>query len=406
MVEHVESAQICPYLGLGQDRDSRFSYPETGHLCFAAGQPDSIPLDHQAVFCLSRQHLSCSRFVEPPPDRLPGAVQAAAVEVKKASPWRVALLGLGGALVGLAVIFGLFFFNRAALQPDRGAAAPATAATATPFATLTPPPPADTPTPSPPAPAAAPTATITPVGGGELYALSPTATDIGWVVSSEDRGNHFGDSYIYTGILNGQVYHGAFQFDLSLLPRGAPIYHASLQLTGLRDDLLRTDSASGSEGVWTLRFLAPEAGPEWRRFNYQDVFNSPTLQTLAPILGPQDLAAGQTNTFELSPAQINILETRIIDDEAPTVSFRLDGPLVGPDNLFAWDSGYGPQSQGNKVTLLLSVGEPPATPPPLNYIVVTSTPTPENVVTAAAIALQMTADATRIGTATPPPSNM
>jgi hypothetical protein len=39
-------------------------------------------------------------------------------------------------------------------------------------------------------------------------------------------------------------------------------------------------------------------------------------------------------------------------------------------------------------------------------VVVTSTPTPENVLTAAAIVAQMTADATLIGTATPPPPNL
>jgi len=243
-------------------------------------------------------------------------------------------------------------------------------------------------------------ATPTPVPDGHVYTLSPTAADIGWVTSGEDWGNHFGDSFLYAGIFKGQIYQGAFQFDLNAIPRGAPIYYASIQMTGLRDDRLSQD------GIWMLRLLSPEVDQDWRRHNYQDIFNAPILETLNPALGSQDLAAGQTYVFELSAAQLKTLETRIITDENPKISFRLDGPLVGPDNLFAWDTGYGSQSQENKVTLLLSAGPPPATPPSFNYVVVTSTPTPENVVTAAAIALQMTADTARIGTATPVPLNM
>jgi hypothetical protein len=223
---------------------------------------------------------------------------------------------------------------------------------------------------------------------------------VGWVASNEGRGNHFGDSFLYAGIFEGQTYQAAFQFNLISIPRGAPIRQASLQLTGLRGDRL------GTGGAWTLRLLAPEIDQNWRRHTYQEIFNAVALQALSPILGDQDLAEGATNVFELSPAQIKILETRIVEDENPRVSFRIEGPLVAPDNLFAWDTGYGPQSQGNKVALVLRVGPAPATPPPFNYVVVTSTPTPENVLTAAAIVLQMTADATRIGTATPVPPNM
>jgi hypothetical protein len=247
-----------------------------------------------------------------------------------------------------------------------------------------------------------PTATArpTPVPGGQMYDLSPTAADIGWVSSGEDWGNHFGDSFLYAGIFKGQIYQSAFQFDLGQVPRGAPIYYASIQLTGLRADRL------GQGGVWMLRFLDSEIDQDWRRHNYQNIFNASVLETLNPILRSQDLIAEKTYIYELSANQLETLETRILTDENPKASFRLEGPLVGPDNLFTWDTGYGSQSQGKKVILLLNAGPPPATPPPYSYMVVTSTPTPENVITAAAISLQMTADATRIGTATPVPQNM
>ncbi|MFQ5610862.1 MAG: hypothetical protein ACE5H9_01870 [Anaerolineae bacterium] len=395
----------CPYLGLADDRDSRFSFPEGAHRCYVAEAEDAIPLEHQVTYCFSRQHPTCSRFGQAPAGPEPASPeirQTSGPDSEEAgflSPGRVLLWGLALALA----VFTVAYYARAYL-PGQPATEPTPQAASGLFATPSPTPPAEVftvtgPTPTP-AFLAAPTAIPTPVPGGRIYTLSPAAADIGWVVSGEERGNHFGDSYLYSGIFEGQVYHGAFQFDLSSIPRGAPIHSASLHLTGLRDDRL------GEGGVWTLRLLTPEVDQGWRRRDYQAIFNAPTLQTLNPILGNQDLAVGRPNIFELSSMQVRLLEQRIVDDEDPAVSFRLDGPLVGSDNLFAWDTGYGPQSLGNAVVLFLNVGPPPATPPPYDYVVVTSTPTPENVVTAAAIALQMTAEATRIGTATPPPPNM
>ena len=52
MVEYPrpESKQIepaCTYLGLPEDRESRFAYPETAHLCFASDPGSPIDLEHQ-----------------------------------------------------------------------------------------------------------------------------------------------------------------------------------------------------------------------------------------------------------------------------------------------------------------------------------------------------------------------
>ncbi|RME42392.1 MAG: hypothetical protein D6796_14485, partial [Caldilineae bacterium] len=61
--------RICPLLGLAEDREARFTYPEAAHLCYAAERPDTIPLDHQAAFCLTSNYPACSRYVEPPEER-------------------------------------------------------------------------------------------------------------------------------------------------------------------------------------------------------------------------------------------------------------------------------------------------------------------------------------------------
>jgi hypothetical protein len=418
MPEQTEPKRICPYLGSADGPDSRFSYPESTHLCFSADLQSSIPLEHQSAFCLTQRYPTCPRFVELPAEPLsvqPTTSPAPELEVqslaKKVSPWRTVLLGGAGLLAGLLIVFGIFYYSSSAF-PQRSESRVVNLPSPIPTANLTvelapTEDIANTPAPLAVVALATPTPIVTPASGSKTYTLSPVVANIGWMTSGEERGNHFGDSFLYAGIFKGQIYIGAFQFDLSSIPRGAPVEYAAIQMTGLRDDRLAVRSdQSNAAGVWTLRLLAPEIDQDWRRHNFQDVFNVSALHTLSPILSAQDLAAGKTNQFELSPAQIKILEERIVDDEKPKISFRIEGPLVGPDNLFGWDTGYGPQSQGNEVTLLLLVGPPPATPPPYDYSIVTSTPTPENVVTAAAIVMQLTADATRLGTVTPVPPNM
>lgn len=414
MPEQKDAKQVCPYLGLIEDRNSRFSYPEVAHICFANNRKDYISLEHQSNFCFTAKYVACPRFVEPASAPAPVDISLPLPQAQRSkfSVVQVVLWAAAGLTIGLLFMLGIFYLYRnfqsnsaasvSLSTPTPVTVAPPSTFTATPTATGQP----DTPTPQPVAFLATPTPTETPLPGIKTFALSPGAANIGWMSSGEERGNHFGDSYLYAGVFNGQIYTSGFQFDLSGLPRGAPIYQARLRLTGLREDRLAVHNDQRRDGVWMVRLLGPEIDENWQRSNYQTVFNAPALATLNPILSDQDLAVGKVNEFELSPAQLKILEERVIANENPKVSFRIDGPLVGADNMFAWDTGFGPQSRGHRVELIVSVGQPPATPPPFDFIVVTSTPTPQNEVTAAAISAQMTADATRIGTATPPPPNM
>lgn len=416
MDEQAKPKRICPYLGFANDPHSRFAYPDPAHRCFSTGQGTTVPTEHQTAFCMSQRYGSCPRFVDLPAvaaDSQPITTIDGPVSTKKAPFWQIALLGIGGLIVGLLIILGIFFISPISPQvegpevsnnnPQSGLIpSPVATATLALTATLEP---ENTPTPVAVAVADTPTPTTT-SDDFETIEVTSAAGDIGWLTNAEERGNHFGDSYMYAGIFNGQIYNGAFLFDLSSIPRGAPIEYAAIEMTGLRDDRLaiRNDE-SDAAGVWTLRMLSDEFDPDWRRQSFQDNFNITALQVMSPILGSQNLAAEQTNIFEFTPGQIRILENRIIDEVEPTISFRIEGPLIGPDNLFAWDTGYGPQSEGNRVRLVLRVGPPPTVPPPYDYVLVTSTPTPESIMTAAAIALQLTADATRIGTVTPLPPN-
>lgn len=415
--------KTCPYLGLVNDKTSHFSYPEEGHRCFAGKGPTEVTVEHQSGYCLYQTYRSCSRFVEPeslpestPAEPSKAVVQPTANQVEppreSGSIWRIAMWAALGIAIGLLII-GVFYFTVfSGQQPptDDSQVKVVINLTPTPVAeasvTLSATSIITSETPARSVFLATATPTTTPFPNSKIYLMSPDEGDIGWVSSNEDRGNHFGDSFLYAGIFDKQIYQSAFQISLADIPRGAPIYSASIELVGLQDDRLAENfDQTKPQAVWLLRMLEPNPENEWRRSNYQDIFNSKAIQTLDPILTENDIGVGKQNIFSLSSDQINLLEAQIAAQPKPVVAFRLEGPVIGPSNLFAWDTGYGPESNGNKVVLRLDVGPAPPTPPAYDYIVVTSTPTPENVVTAAALALQMTAEATRVGTATPVPAN-
>lgn len=258
----------------------------------------------------------------------------------------------------------------------------------------------------PPATQAQDTPAPTPVVGPDeqLLELTPPAGSVGWVRSNDSRNNRFGDSYLYTGVSQGEIFHGAMQFDLSDVARGAPITYAALELTGLDDSRLNRSS----DASWQVRWLDPALSENWGRLAFQDIHNANVLQTILPAVSQGDLAPEALNVFPFSQQQLAALQQALVDEQAQLV-LRLDGPEAGADNLFAWDSGYGPQTAGNRPRLVLVVGKAPATPPAAptrDLIVVTSTPTPQNVLTAAAIMMTATADAAAQGTATPTPPNM
>lgn len=250
-------------------------------------------------------------------------------------------------------------------------------------------------------------ATLQPPKGGIIYALKPHVNRVGWVASDQE-GNHFGESQLYTGMYDGQVYHGAFQFDLSFLMPGSTIHYAAVELTGLDEERLR------QEADWSLQMLATQVDPDWPLHDFDTIHQAPTVYTLSPTLTTADLSTGQVYVFVLDEVQRAELEQRIARG---VISFRLDGPSSGADNLFGWDSGYGSDSAKQGPTLRMAVSPPLVqvtsdvqrvtglgTPTP-TYVIVTSVPTPENVLTAAIRALTATAWATTVGTPTPLPMN-
>ena len=325
--------------------------------------------------------------------------------------------------LGIVAIVGLGcspFGPPAPAPPTPLSAAPSPTFTPTAIASPTPEPtslPAVTPV-TTPTPASLVQATPSPVipVGGIVYAITPNVNRVGWVGSGEDE-NHFGDSYIHVGFLGGNVYHGAVQFDISFIPPGSSIHYAALELVGLSGETL------GSGGSWHVRLLEEDIDADWPFHGYEAIHEASVTRTLSPTLGLSDLAENNLNVFVFSAGQRAILESRL---EGGLVSFRLDGPSSGTDNLFTWDTGYGLGSLGKKPILRLAVTSPlltptspvgaevaarvPETPTPTptptpTFVIVTSTPTPETIFTAAAIAVTAAYQATTVGTPTSVPAN-
>ncbi len=374
---------ICPHLGLAGDRTLIRTGADARHRCYVQTPPASIDADHQLHFCLGGEHTQCPFYRPVAAD--PNLPPSTSNLQRGFQRWQLVY----GALIVIALLVVAFVYGRALLKP----VAPATGGTATVIPTATPLPAAAEVAPQPVAAStSAQFATPTPPAGGQVLSVSPQAGNVGWWSSKEGRG-HLGDSFLYAGIGEEQVFLSAFALDLSRVPRGAPLQAATLTLTGLNDD--RFDPKAG--GVWTVSLLAPEAVNELARADFQTLLNAPAAITLVPTLNADQLGVNQTNTWDLDPAGRAWIDKQLLDGKT-TVLIRLTGPSGGDPTLFAWDSGSGPATAGLPPKLVLSLGPLPATVPALptqDVVVATISPTPANVLTVAVQALAATAMATK-----------
>jgi hypothetical protein len=412
---------VCPFLGTSGERTVARTDPDKSHRCYAQtppGQPDPM---HQAAYCLSINHGNCPiyrRAAETAQPGGPGDYEGAgydgAPEEAEAQPvpWgRLALIA--APLLLLLVVAGLYLRDTfRAPAPAQAPAATATGSAAI-AATATPSPIAEGPQPvSVAAPNAGQFDPPTPQPGGQVVISQPIPSQVGWWTGGEVEGDHVSDSYLYAGYYDSNAFISAVRFDLKDAPRGAPITEASLRLTGLLAE--RFDPAQG--GTWTVQLIPGSALPSFQRLDFQTLLNTPAAVTLFPTLYPADLAMGQTNVLKLDQSALGWLQERITQGEFEVIA-RIVGPSGGGNTLFAWDSGHGPATAGAAPQFVLSVGAPPPTPPPLPtgvFVVATLTPTPANILTAAANALAATETAAAsaltpqipVVTPTPAPENL
>ena len=219
----------------------------------------------------------------------------------------------------------------------------------------TPTPRAPTSTPTPTATAAPPTSTPVPTLGpnGDVTIQIPVQPSYaGWVVSYEGRGNHLGDDDMYVGVYDGAQYLGAFQFDLSALPPGAEVNWATLFLMG------RSSRYTSQGGDFKPTLLDSSADALWPGLSYPALRDAQTSLALGPVLHGEDLAVGPPYFYRFDAAALAALTQRV--GTTRRLSFRLDGPTDGDDNLFSWSSGAG----GVGPVLTINYSLPPASQRP------------------------------------------
>jgi hypothetical protein len=239
---------------------------------------------------------------------------------------------------------------------------------------------------------------LTPPAEGAVHTIACAADAAGWVRQGDEVPNHLGDYNVYAGVFDGQAHIGLIQFDLSEVPPGAAVLYADLALVGLSDEWL------GEGGAWQVEMLEPWLSASWGQLSYAELSGSQGAAIeVGDELSTDELAVGEANLLVFGGEARAQLEDQILSGRS---SFRILGPTSGADNLFAWDSGYGARSQGWVPVLRIVTGPAPDTPPPTStpyYVIITSMPAAENVVTAAVAASTATAHAQLYGTATPLP---
>ena len=226
----------------------------------------------------------------------------------------------------------------------------------------------------------------TPFAGSQVFSFSADLRQSGWI-SDKETIPHFGDRSLHAGTYRGQSLQTLLYFDMAALAPGSKIGYAEIELTGLNRNNL------GAGGKWSLRLLPFDLLPGWFSRTTDDLRNARPLSDIGLALTPEDLVEGQINQFIFAPPQLARLEESL--NLTGRVVFRLDGPLGADDNLFTWDAGDRDPTSPHPMLRVLAV--------PGEFVQITNTPTPQNVLTVAAAIVQGTEAARRYGTSTPLP---
>lgn len=181
----------------------------------------------------------------------------------------------------------------------------------------------------------------------QFIVVTPMPEGVGWVRQNDSRANHFGDYNMYAGVFDQQGYIGAVQFTLPNLAPNGLLFYADLTLQGLTDDYLAGD------GDWTVEMLTQDMDKEWQGHSFARLAGDHAVSiTLRPTLTRLDLGEEQTNRLVFDAVPLLRLKERLASG---VISFRIQGPNAGPNNLFAWDSGYGTRSRGVGPVLRLGI---------------------------------------------------
>lgn len=420
----------CPYLGLYDDGTIMLSEATPAHRCYGTKPPTSPSTDHQSSYCLAAAHINCPYYLAAAKQHPSERMASATARTRRRGS---GVLVMAGILVVAALVAGAVFAANGSLdlfprptppvaeialvttppattplasEPPTATLSPTEVESTTPTVTPTTPLvelvlPTSTPAPVNVADVATPADGGIPARESQQLVLTPPSGSVGWWDSSENVQIGLNDSFLYAGVYGSESLLSAVRFNLSRIPRGAPILSGELQLNGLVEDRIN----AGADGIWRIQLIPENELATLIDADFMMVYSAAAAISLRE-LRTDDLGRDRLNTWPLDAETLRWLEAQRVNG-AESVIVRITASTNGTgDTLFAWDSGAGDKTAGVPPTLLFEIGPPPPTPPPLptyEYLVATFTPVPENVLTVVALQNTATAAAETIGTYTPVP---
>lgn len=407
----------CPHLGLRNEQASRYLEPSDAHRCYSPLDPGDVDLEYQQAVCFSDSYAQCKRFqavlenqalIPVAAIRVPEPT-AIAVRPQTLPMWRdpnTALARVAGsrrleiflwimaAVLGLVAIYAALPLLTGLAQPLLATPTQVAGFVLKPTKTPTPGPtltvtatPTELATPSvEPIPTAVPLLIPQPPPDGLVFNLLADPAGTGWVADGEAL-PHWGERYLLAGTVDDKAYASVLKFNLPNLPADSKILFAALELTG------RDGSQLGKTGQWQLELIDPGSNPDWFTQVESDIKQIPSMGFIGKPLSVSDLAERNVNRFEFDGERRALIESQLAKGQ---LNFILRATGIEGNSLFNWDSGTGGAGQLDAPTLYLVAV-------PGSYFVVTNTPVPTNVLTAAAQAFRSTASAKKIGTPTPLP---
>jgi hypothetical protein len=178
----------------------------------------------------------------------------------------------------------------------------------------------------------------------------------GWATALEG-GNRFAEEGLSSGVLYGYPRMAGMRFDASDYPSGVIITAGQFRL------MVRGTDAAYADSLWTVEMLdAPSAQlfDGSSRPNYTALRDAGYEDYLGAQFGPSALAQGRWQLFNLTEAQCRVLGRELPGGYA---SFRIKGPLSGPDSLLEWYSGRSPDTVFWAPQLVLDIAYAPRVAP-------------------------------------------
>lgn len=150
----------------------------------------------------------------------------------------------------------------------------------------------------------------------------------------------------------GLTYYGLFQTAPLVLPNGATLTRAWVELVGHNSAYLDAKAVAR----WSLDLLDESVDEQLTQLTFNAIASAPVDATLTPVVTTAQVGVGRTNVFDFTLDQLSVVKSRA----GRPLSFRLNGRSLGDRRaIFGWDGGAGGNPPTLKVEYLPAIIELP-----------------------------------------------